>query len=315
MRLAFRISLENPPLACAEILALTKASAGTRFHDIFLIDTQEDPAWLQSRLAHTRAIHQLLFICAERDLTGCITDFDWQRIYRKDFHVAVHHASIPSSAIAELIGTRIKNATARMVGSRTDIHLFFHEGRVLCGRMLTQHTGKERTAKDRAAHYSATLQPKLARTLVNLTGARAGTLYDPLCGAGGILIEAGLMGLKPVGYEAYPSIAAKATANLAQAKIRNASVTARDALTLKRPMAYVAADLPYGRRTKRIDHKKFYAAILRMLKRNLRGRAVIMFPDSANVPALVRASRLKLVGIIDSYVHHALTRKIAILEP
>ena len=44
------------------------------------------------------------------------------------------------------------------------------------------------------------LHPQLARCCVNLTGIKKDeTLLDPFCGTGGILIEAGLMGLNCIG--------------------------------------------------------------------------------------------------------------------
>ncbi|MBW2993758.1 hypothetical protein KY317_04250, partial [Candidatus Woesearchaeota archaeon] len=49
--------------------------------------------------------------------------------------------------------------------------------------------------------HPVSLNPKLARAMVNLTGIRKGIILDCFCGVGGILVEAGLIGLKPVGYD------------------------------------------------------------------------------------------------------------------
>ncbi len=58
------------------------------------------------------------------------------------------------------------------------------------------------------------LLPRLARALVNLTGIKDGSLLDPMCGTGTILIEAGLMGINFCGVEAFPKVAYGCATNL-----------------------------------------------------------------------------------------------------
>ena len=62
-----------------------------------------------------------------------------------------------------------------------------------------------RVPKNKPKRHPAMLKPKLARLLVNLTGAKK-QLLDPFCGTGSILIEAGVLGLKPLGSDIDPKM-------------------------------------------------------------------------------------------------------------
>ncbi|MFC7018602.1 MULTISPECIES: methyltransferase domain-containing protein [Haloarcula] len=61
----------------------------------------------------------------------------------------------------------------------------------------------ERQPTDRPFFQPGSMDPLEARALVNLAGARPGaTVLDPMCGTGGILLEAGLVGADVVGSDA-----------------------------------------------------------------------------------------------------------------
>ncbi|MFD1633560.1 TIGR01177 family methyltransferase [Haloplanus ruber] len=61
----------------------------------------------------------------------------------------------------------------------------------------------DRRPTDRPFFQPGSMSPLDARALVNLTGVGPGDrLLDPMCGTGGTLIEAGLIGARPVGIDA-----------------------------------------------------------------------------------------------------------------
>jgi len=60
----------------------------------------------------------------------------------------------------------------------------------------------ERKPTDRPFFQPGSMDPMLAHALANIAGARPGaTVLDPMCGTGGILIEAGLAGSRVVGLD------------------------------------------------------------------------------------------------------------------
>lgn len=74
---------------------------------------------------------------------------------------------------------------------------------------------RQRGMRRPAPHPDIALSPRLARTLVNLAGARVGqTLLDPFCGAGTILAEAQSKSLRCLGLDSRASRVQEARENL-----------------------------------------------------------------------------------------------------
>jgi tRNA (guanine10-N2)-dimethyltransferase len=76
----------------------------------------------------------------------------------------------------------------------------------------------QRMPSDRPFFQPGSMAPMDARALSNLAGARPGaTVLDPMCGTGGVLIEAGLLGARVVGSDAQWKMVRGASRNLADA--------------------------------------------------------------------------------------------------
>jgi len=114
----------------------------------------------------------------------------------------------------------------------------------------------ERAPTDRPFFQPGSMDPLLARALANIAGARPDALVvDPMCGTGGVLIEAGLAGADVLGTDAQRKMARGAARNLAHALPEDAAFgTAQgDATQLPLPDAAADAvvfDAPYGRQSK-----------------------------------------------------------------
>jgi tRNA (guanine10-N2)-dimethyltransferase len=73
----------------------------------------------------------------------------------------------------------------------------------------------ERQPTDRPFFQPGSMDPLEARALVNIAGARPGaTVLDPMCGTGGLLLEAGLLGARVVGSDAQAKMARGSRENL-----------------------------------------------------------------------------------------------------
>ncbi len=112
----------------------------------------------------------------------------------------------------------------------------------------------QRKPTDRPFFQPGSMDPDLARALVNIAGARPGsTVLDPMCGTGGILIEAGLVGAEVIGMDVQKKMAAGSSANLDAALDGGWAVLRGDASSL--PLVdgavdTVVFDTPYGRQSK-----------------------------------------------------------------
>jgi len=116
----------------------------------------------------------------------------------------------------------------------------------------------DRKPSDRPFFQPGSMDPLLARALVNVAGARPGrTVLDPMCGTGGTLVEAGLVGARVVGADAQRRMVSGARRNLADVlgggTGSGLDVLRADARRLPlRDGAVDAAvvDVPYGRQSK-----------------------------------------------------------------
>ncbi|MCG1004372.1 MULTISPECIES: TIGR01177 family methyltransferase [Halobacterium] len=115
----------------------------------------------------------------------------------------------------------------------------------------------ERKPTDRPFFQPGSMDPLLARALCNLAGVQPGdVVLDPMCGTGGVLIEAGLLGAHPLGTDAQSKMVAGARENLA-ACTDDFDIARADATRL--PLREGAADAvifdaPYGRQSKVETH-------------------------------------------------------------
>lgn len=112
----------------------------------------------------------------------------------------------------------------------------------------------DRAPTDRPFFQPGSMDPALARALVNVAGARPGArVLDPMCGTGGLLLEASRVGSSVVGVDALEKMVSGTRENLAAARAAEFDVCRGDARRL--PFAAdafdaVVVDAPYGRQTK-----------------------------------------------------------------
>jgi len=127
--------------------------------------------------------------------------------------------------------------------------------------------------------HPSSLDPKLAKAMVNMLGISNGTVMDPFCGSGGLLIEAGLMGFRVVGYDIEKKMLQGCEKNLKHYGIKDYQLKLKNALTMDK-YKHIVTDMPYGRNTKDIDnslYKEFF-------KRLNAKKAVIGLPSTVRIP-------------------------------
>lgn len=279
---------------------------------------------LARRLAWTVVVDELLFTCPVDELEN---------------QAQKHHLTTPGS-----LAVRIKNRStsrksedildvlADVYSSTHPINLRqpVHEVRaivtndiVYVGRKLAEvdTSGfEQRKSQYRPFFTGITMHPRLARALVNLSRVRAGELFcDPFCGSGGILLEAGLMGITVIGGDIEPKMTTGCTKSLEHYGITRFQLFPTDIGTLPDyvPDADgIATDFPYGRSTttKGEDRAQLYdrafQAIAKMLKP---GRyAVCGLSEKNLIP--IGERYLTLQNVYDIRAHRSLTRSFAVFK-
>lgn len=299
------LNQEYPEIARAEVEALAGKTALD--HDLALSTTSLEG--LHFRLAYTKAVYEILFSCNTRNLEEQAKKFLWK--VGKTFRVSTNNSPMRPEVLGSII-LKKTNSKVDLHKPETTIMVFGRDKTYVC-RLLgkVNEPFEARRGKHRPCAHPTTMHPKLARAMINLTGIRHGTIVDPMCGSGGNLIEAGLMGLTVIGYDNDKRVLAKAQQNLKYYGVK-AKLFEKDATTLSEPLEFVVCDLPYGRGTTKKNLEKTYNEFMRMLSQNLTKKAVIMFPHWANVTSLAVRNGLVVDRVLSAYAHAVLTRKIMI---
>ena len=315
MRYLFLLSRENVSLACAEVLNLAKYKSYKLIDNILVLEcSKSEIRFLSNRLAYTRLILRVLFICRQTQLNGQVNKFNWQRIYSKSFGVKIIGKSSYSEAeLGSLIKRNLRNANINLESPGTLINfLFFNKIVTACKlEFVLEGNFRSRSAHKRPRNHPSSLDPKLARCLVNLTGVRNGNIIDPMCGIGGILIEASLCGLNIIGYDIDPEMVDRARENLKYFGIKKFKLGIKDALRLKKADNMVT-DLPYGRNTKNID-KKLYFDFFKNIKIK---KSVVVFPKFKDrvIDYKQILSEFRIINSFEIYIHKTLSKKIFIID-
>lgn len=186
----------------------------------------------------------------------------------------------------------------------------------------------DRAPTDKPFFQPGSMDPLLARAVANIAGARTGaTILDPMCGTGGGLVEAGLVGADVIGTDAQAKMARGARENLAHfleperpsptgVERGDWHVARSDGTRL--PLADdavdgVVFDAPYGRQSKIDTHRleDLVAGALAEAHR-VAPRAVVIADRSWATEA--RAAGWELESAFERRVHRSLTRYVLVLE-
>lgn len=188
-----------------------------------------------------------------------------------------------------------------------------------------------RQPTDRPFFQPGSMDPLLARALVNLARIDpGGRLLDPMCGTGGVLIEAGLVGASPIGTDAQEKMVRGARENLRHFLCDAATtvpstepvgfhVARADATTLplrNDSASAVVFDVPYGRQSKIETHRleDLVGGALAEARRVTSGdgRAVVVadrdWRDAAEAAGWTIANRFV------RRVHRSLDRHVLVLD-
>lgn len=312
----FLLSKENVKLAKAEAEALT--NKGKLIDNALLINTKKKI----TRLAYTNYIADILFEAESKNIEEKIRKFNWNKLIKGSFAALTIENNRESQSLSKFYGGIIYD---RLKKPKVDLEK--PNIRILIIKTNTKQNSKYfvckqewennekfalRSPKERPANLPITMLPKITRACVNLTGSET-TLYDPFCGTGGFLIEAGLMKLTPIGSDIGKDMILRSKKNLNFYKIKNFKLFVQDAFKINKKYDYIATDFPYGRNTREVE-KNFYKKFIKILEKILKKRAVIIFPSFFDAEKLLKKSNLKIKGHYSYYLHKSLSREIYVLE-
>lgn len=196
-------------------------------------------------------------------------------------------------------------------------------GKFVFGLKLAEVSAKpfiERGPRRRPFFHPTTMPPKLARCMVNLARTRAGQLLlDPFCGAGGLLIEAGLIGCRVIGSDIRRFMVAGSLRNLRYYGVEPIGMAVADARSF--PFEYadvVVTDPPYGRgaTTLKMSTRKIVSEFLKAAYGVLpeKGFVCTASPKTVGISEVGEGRGYRLIERHFIPVHRSLTREIAVFR-
>jgi len=313
------LSGENLKLARLEAETLLKLE-DTRLEGNYLYCTiPTENMKLVNRLSYTKKLYEIVYVTTRKNLEVSLKEYPWINFYEKNFCVRITSSEhYDERYYAGFVWQSLEKSTRPKVSldnANLFIEIFIIDDRATVTRLLYHNfeTYEERKAHLKPILHPTAMHPKMARALVNIVNAS--TVIDPFCGACGILTEAGLLGVKFIGYDIDKKILKSAKTNLEYYNIENKNykLIIKDATTIKN-LQNVVTDLPYGKSSKKSEALvTLYAKFLK----NLSGRAVIVMPSFMPYKKILDKNlpkSLTVLTIINHYVHKSLTRKIILID-
>lgn len=178
----------------------------------------------------------------------------------------------------------------------------------------------KRRPQKRPFFHPTALSAKLARCMVNLAKPKAGELVlDPFCGTASILVEAGLIGCRVLGFDAQRRMVKGSLQNLKYYGVKPKGMIVADARHLPvKEVSCIVTDPPYGRSatTLGLSTEQIVKDFLFATQEGIqKGHRICMAsPKSIRIGRIGKQSGFKHVESHMVYVHRGLTREIAVFE-
>ena len=334
MQLLFELSKEHTTLPAAEAIASmnaeelkTKIISSTE--DILLVETQTNNTTINrisQRLAYSHVIDELLFSCpATMDIL---------------LRNARNHPITAEGSIAIRCKNRSKHIDSELVIDQLgdvytkDRPVNLTKPDIELRAVITENTaylGIKKAAintshfQQRRGHLRPflspiTLHPKIARAMVNLTQVKKQqTLLDPFCGTGGILIEAGLLGVKVIGSDIEQKMIDGSRKNLDFYQIKKYHLFCTDIAKIIRytpSVDAIATDFPYARSTTTKGEKlsTLYHRAFETIADVLKKEKYAVIGVSNQEIRTIGEQYLSLIGTYAIKSHRSLTRYFVVYK-
>ncbi|MEM3737595.1 MAG: THUMP domain-containing protein [Candidatus Bathyarchaeia archaeon] len=341
-KIFFVLSGEHPTLPKAEVEAILKSESAPYMvvgEETQLLTLDLDPAVagvVVERSAYARLCCREIFRCQAETFEQIINSahkvsFKGFLKPKESFMVRVKRIRsdskhIDTSALERMLGAAIcRQVEGAWVSFESPMQVFLGfltDGNFVFGLRLLEAEAKKfyhRTPRRKPFFHPSSLQPKLARCMVNLSRARVGqVVYDPFCGTGTVMVEAGLMGFETLGSDLIERMVKGAKLNLNSFKVKSYHLLVSDALNPPiHSVDSVVTDPPYGRSatTRGLTTASIVEAFLSKADSLLTKGGIICMasPKTVNIASIGERLGFKVIEAHQIRVHRSLTREIVVL--
>ncbi|MEM1545901.1 MAG: THUMP domain-containing protein [Candidatus Methanomethylicia archaeon] len=333
MKIFVLLSGEHIELSEAELYSILKAenikfSVLDRLPQVIGLKlNKKDIGKIIARSSMCKLIGKLLLLC-DADKNVIINSLSRININLKSktFNVRIDRIRgcckhISGYELEVLIGNIIRERSSGSVNlSSPDIRFYgvLTGEKFIFGTVISQikrSKFNERKPRKRPFFHPGTIEPLFARLLVNLSEVPSGEiLFDPFCGAGGILIEAGLINCRVIGSDIDPAMVMGAAINLKYYNIDYDLVVADARFLPFRNIKYISTDPPYGVSSTTMGEnvKNLVETFLKNIYQCLNREAKICISVPQRLDINFR-TRYRLINEYFMRVHKSLTRRIVLL--
>lgn len=330
----FELLKEYDDLPKAEVLSCLKAEdinydVIESNHDVVVIDTDSDIEKLKNldkRLSLTFNINKFFFDTSND--AKAMAEKAKSIELKKDGSIAIkcrnRTNNVCSQDIIKTLATiYTKNRVVKLDNPDIEIRAVITDEKIYVGEKINYiYRGQfeNRKTQKRPFFSPISLHPKIARCLVNLSCVKKKeTILDPFCGTGGILIEAGLMGIKICGSDIEEKMVKGCKKNLDFYKIRGYFLYTLDIaeiISCVNSVDGIVTDFPYGMSTttKGEDIKNLYERSFRSISRVVKNQGKIVAGVSRYEYVDYGSKYLDLVSVYPIVAHKNLTRFFAIYQ-
>lgn len=321
MKYLFLLSKENLKLSRYELDCRLKST--THNNDISLTTDQIKRF---DFFPNTHKVFKVIKLTTSKTILPDLQKINWNKQIKNDFKVsfekekqAATKTSCTQREVAKIIWNRLRKPKVNLNNPESEIVILIRKNKYYITKLHYENTDnfEARKAHKRPSLSPISLHPRLAKSMVAMTGIKSGSILDPCCGIGGHLIEASLLNLKPIGFDIDSEMISKTKLNLKHFKNQKypTKLYNIDATKNNRKFNYIITDLPYGKNTKSFDVDQFYTDFFAMLDRSLKKTAIISFNDSVNYQKyLKKAKNLKRVTQFSHFIHRSLSKTIIVLK-
>jgi len=340
--LFFQLSGEHPTLPFSELKAILEAEGFG--HQVTgklrqVIRIQADPECVKPiafRSALTRICNMEIAYCdaTAREIFDKVGSSPLENFLQESETFVVRIRRIGESA-PDLVGSELEKKLGEVILDRvkgTKVHLtnpdktFFGVltgNKFIFGLKLAEIVPKpfmERRPRKRPFFHPSAMPAKLARCMVNLAQPKRGDLIlDPFCGTATMLIEAGLIGCRVVGFDAQKRMIRGSRRNLEHFGVEPEGLAVADAKKLPiTKVDCIVTDPPYGRASTTMGHETAQIVEDFLSEADVHigkgQRICIASPKTIHIKSIARKLGFKPVESHFVYVHRSLIREIAVLE-
>jgi tRNA (guanine10-N2)-dimethyltransferase len=334
MKLMYELSKEHKTLPCAEVLASLEAenifyTVIDSNEDVLITEIKPDDSIIQrlsERLALTFVIDELLFSCPAR-LDDIVQNAKkYPLIDEGSIAIRCNNrsSSINSQQLIDRLGDiytkhRSVNLTYPDIELRAVVTANTAYVGVKKASIETSHF-QQRRGHLRPFLSPITLHPKIARALVNLSRVnKQQTLLDPFCGTGGILLEAGLMGIQIIGNDIEERMVEGCRTNLEFYHLANYMLHCMDIGDISKVVPSVdviVTDFPYARATTTKGEQliKLYTRAFETISQVLKKNSYAVVGLSNEDIRAIGGQYLSVVATYPVKSHRSLTRYFVVYK-